>query len=79
MFRQASGGEPTGTPARSLVEEASPWVAYSLRELHSSRAMKVHWRKAVHQKMRQGARWFLCEPLSVATMEKEKGEESIKN
>jgi len=79
MFRQVSGGEPTCTLARSLVGRASPWVVYSPRELRSLRATKVHWRKAVHRKTRQGARWFLCEPLSVTTREKEKGEKSIKN
>jgi len=40
--------------------------------------MTVHWRKAVHQKMKQDAWWFLCEPL--ATMEKERRNEgSMKN
>jgi len=44
MSRRASGGEPTGTPARSPVEKAS------LGGAHSSKAMAVHSRKAVHQK-----------------------------
>ena len=63
MSRRASGWEPTGTPARSLVEKASLGGAHSLKGAHSSKAMAVHLRKAVHQKMKQDVRWFWCEPL----------------
>jgi len=63
MSRRASGGEPTGTSARCRVEEASLGGAHSPRGAPSLKAMAVHLRKAVHQKMKQDVRWFLCEPL----------------
>ena len=63
MSRRASGGEPTGTPARSLVGKASLGGAHSPKGAHLSKAMAVHLRKAVHQRMRQDVRWFSYEPL----------------